>query len=459
MFEVPANVIGGLATTSNAPISPISLFPWLEKLFVGMTTGGTANLAGTFATNNPSLWDFRPGDDAYDSPGLLYVDPFTGRHKTTSNDAFLCNITHNPVLDPSVTPAIVAPTATCPVVPFGFRGGASTDPNDGSLWLYGPFARKRFSQVGTGPGAWGTSVANYALDFPTADAYNNDNSYFVDVQPPTAAVNPSPFFTWIQLAKNVGIGVASQVGPCIVNNGNAPILQPPVSGGTPNPSPSTLGCPYFLPTALVTRAEMSYWVVKAQMDEAQISNFLCATGGDPSGIGPCSGAGAVSTFADVGPAGSGITNPFVVQATPALGIAGVTQAQLLRYIEVMGRRGYSKGCSQTFDLQTNFCPNANVTRAQMAAFIIRAKMSNVFPTTLSGALSNIIGAPYGDAFGVFPTAGQYFTDEPPSDPFYPYIQKMRELRITNGTGTSAYSPNNTLTRQEIATFVMRAFFL
>ena len=35
MFDVPANVIGGLASSSNQPISPISLFPWLEKLFVG----------------------------------------------------------------------------------------------------------------------------------------------------------------------------------------------------------------------------------------------------------------------------------------------------------------------------------------------------------------------------------------------------------------------------------------
>jgi hypothetical protein len=347
----------------------------------------------------------------------------------------------------------------CPIIPFSARGGASTDPNDGSLWLFGEFAKNRLSTI-PGPGQWGTSVANYALSFPAVDAYGNDNTYFQDVQPPTAAVNPSPFFTWIQLAKNVGIGVASQVGPCVVNNGNAPILQPPVSGTTPTPSPSTLGCPYFLPTALVTRAEMSYWVVKAQMDEAQITNFLCATGGDPSGLSPqCGGAGAVSTFADVGPAGSLITDPFVVAANPSLGITGVSSAQLLRYIEVMGRRGYSKGCGNTFDLQANFCPNANVTRAQMAAFIIRAKMSNVFPTTLSGALAAVIGAPYGDSFGPFTAFGPYFSDEPASDPFFPYIQKMRELRITNGTGSSAYSPNNTLTRQEIATFIMRAFFL
>src|SRR5579871_250220 len=142
-------------------------------------------------------------------------------------------------------------TATCPLIPFSSRGGASTDPNDGSLWLYGEFAKNRLSTI-PGPGQWGTSVANYGLTFPATDAYGNDNTYFQDVQP--AGSPDSSFFTWIQLAKNLGLAVPSATGPCTINNGNTPILQPPVSGSTPNPSPSTLGCPYFGPDAVVTRA-------------------------------------------------------------------------------------------------------------------------------------------------------------------------------------------------------------
>src|SRR5262249_49527633 len=118
----------------------------------------------------------------------------------------------------------------------------------------------------------------------------------------------------------------------------------------------------------------------------------------------------------------------------------------------------------------------------MAVFVIRAKMNNVFPTSLSGIpLTGI----YGDNFGTFlavnpngvaisPTGlaanGQYFNDEPVSDPFFLYIQKMRELRISNGTGANldpttpcaavpCYSPNLPITRQEVATFIVRAFFL
>src|SRR5262249_45700104 len=99
--------------------------------------------------------------------------------------------------------------------------------------------------------------------------------------------------------------------------------------------------------------------------------------------------------------------------------------------------------------------NDPVTRAQMAVFLIRAKMNNVFATLLSGLPQS---APYGDNFGNFTPPAPYFTDTP-QDAYFPFIQKMRELRITNGTGPNQYSPNGTLTRKEIATFIVRAFFL
>jgi len=350
-----------------------------------------------------------------------------------------------------------AASVVCQIIPFSARGGASTDPNDGSLWLYGEFAKNRLSTI-PGPGQWGTSVANYALSFPATDAYGNDNTYFQDVQPTGSP--DSGFFTWIQLAKNLGLAVPSATGPCTINNGLPPILQPPAPGTLPTPSPSTLGCPYFGPDTIVTRAEMAYWVVKSQMDETQVTNYLCATGGDPSGLSPqCNGGIPASSFADLGAGGGSILNPFL-GANPSLGIVGVTNAQLMRYIEVMARRGYTKGCNNTNDPQAAYCPNQPVTRAQMSVFLIRAKMNNVFPTTLSGIP---LSAPYGDNFGVYLPPVPYFSDVTAADPvygqYYIFIQKMRELRITNGTGGVTFSPGNNLTRKEIATFVVRAFFL
>lgn len=312
-----------------------------------------------------------------------------------------------------------AVTTTCPMIPWSSRGGASTDPNDGSLWMYGQFAKNRLASV-PGPGQWGTAVANYALDFPSTDVYNNDNAFYADVQPGTNAA-----FTWIQIAKNVGIAQSAGNGTCPANPpGNPPIQQPPAAGQTPVPGNSTLVCPTFGPTTIVTRSEMARWVVLSQMDEAQVTAYLNATGGPPSNT--------ASSFEDT------INDPNN------------------RYIEVMYRRGYTKGCSTTVDAKRRYCPTDPITRGQMAVFLIRAKMNNVFPTTLSGIP---LAAPYGDNFGLFQQTTPYFTDVATTDDFYPYIQKMRELRITNGQTATTYGSTTPLTRQEIAVFVVRAFFL
>jgi len=183
------------------------------------------------------------------------------------------------------------------------------------------------------------------------------------------------------------------------------------------------------------------------MDEVQVGNFLCASGGDPTGIS-CAGGATSGSFGDVSGA-PGVVNPFLAGAGP-------TTNQLIRYIEVMSRRGYTKGCGTTADPIGRFCPNDPVTRAQMAVFLIRAKMNNVFPTTLSGIP---LSSPYGDNFGLFAPPTPYFTDLAGFSDFAVFINKMRELRITNGTGGTTYTPAGILTRDQIATFIVRAFFL
>jgi len=299
-----------------------------------------------------------------------------------------------------------------------------------------------------------------ALVLASGLAFAQSSTSFQDVQP--TGTPDSNFFLYIQIAKNLGLAVPSAIGPCLTTNltggANPPILQPPGSGTSTTPGPSQLGCPYFGPDAIVSRAEMAYWVVRSQVDETQVSNYLCATGGDPSGLSPqCNGALPASTFADLGAGGSAILDPFV-GPIPALGVAGVSNAQLMRYIELMARRGYTKGCNSTIDPQSAYCPNDPVTRAQMSVFIIRAKLNSVFPTTLSGIP---LTTPYGDNFATIPA--QYFSDVSPTDPvwgpYYIYIQKMRELGITSGTSPTTFSPGNNVTRKEIATFIVRAFFL
>jgi sugar lactone lactonase YvrE len=85
-----------------------------------------------------------------------------------------------------------------------------------------------------------------------------------------------------------------------------------------------------------------------------------------------------------------------------------------------------------------YCPNDSVTRAQMAVFIIRAR--------------------YGSQTAFDYTPAPYFTDVPPTGFAYNYIQRMREDNITSGCGVSDYCPNNVVTRGDMAIFVMRGSF-
>jgi hypothetical protein len=99
--------------------------------------------------------------------------------------------------------------------------------------------------------------------------------------------------------------------------------------------------------------------------------------------------------------------------------------------------GITEGCRgdnpATPETEGLFCPDANVTRAQMAAFIIRAW--NQSPSS----------APF----------NEYFNDIL-NDFSSPYINKMWELEITSGCGTRLYCPDNSLTRAEMAVFIIRA---
>ncbi|MCC6342435.1 MAG: S-layer homology domain-containing protein [Bryobacterales bacterium] len=89
---------------------------------------------------------------------------------------------------------------------------------------------------------------------------------------------------------------------------------------------------------------------------------------------------------------------------------------------------------------TQFCPDDTVTRGQMAAFLIRARLGITFNET-------------------FPFEPQrMFTDVDASNVFYPYVQKMKELGITSGCTATTYCANDLNTRGQMAAFLIRAFF-
>ena len=91
----------------------------------------------------------------------------------------------------------------------------------------------------------------------------------------------------------------------------------------------------------------------------------------------------------------------------------------------MHDRGITVGCTASL-----FCPNASVTRAQMASFLVRT-------------------------FELSPSAIDYFTDDETST-HEADINALRKAGITAGCGPSRYCPTLVLTRAEAAAFVARA---
>lgn len=98
-------------------------------------------------------------------------------------------------------------------------------------------------------------------------------------------------------------------------------------------------------------------------------------------------------------------------------------------ISKLSAHGVTLGCGGG-----NYCPDAIVTRDQMAAFIMRGRGEFNPPTPGS----------------------QRFPDVPPSNPFYAFIERMAQLQITLGCGGGNYCPGSSVTREQMAAFMIRA---
>jgi reprolysin-like metallo-peptidase family M12B/all-beta uncharacterized protein/S-layer family protein len=97
----------------------------------------------------------------------------------------------------------------------------------------------------------------------------------------------------------------------------------------------------------------------------------------------------------------------------------------------LSARGITVGCNSN-----NYCPNAPVTREQMAVFIVRA-LGEFDPVT---------------------PASQRFNDVPPTSLFYNFIDRLAALQITLGCQVSPplYCPSDPVKREQMAAFIIRA---
>lgn len=84
-----------------------------------------------------------------------------------------------------------------------------------------------------------------------------------------------------------------------------------------------------------------------------------------------------------------------------------------------------------------YCPNQPVTRAQMAIFLLRARHG---PTYSPPAISS-----------------SPFTDVPLNSYYAPWIAQLASEGITTGCGPNTYCPSASITRAQMAVFLVRAF--
>ena len=103
-----------------------------------------------------------------------------------------------------------------------------------------------------------------------------------------------------------------------------------------------------------------------------------------------------------------------------------------KYIKRLSELAITTGCGGG-----NYCPKANVTREQMAAFLVRA----------------VEGEPADNYCGT----GSPFPDVPSTSFFCKYIKRLSELGITTGYGDGTYRPKITVSREQMAAFLARAF--
>jgi len=100
------------------------------------------------------------------------------------------------------------------------------------------------------------------------------------------------------------------------------------------------------------------------------------------------------------------------------------------FVENLFHNGITGGCAGG-----GYCPGNDVTRAQMAVFLLKSKYSADYVPP--------------------PATGTVFADVPVSNPFAPWIENLAALGITGGCGGGNYCPGASVTRAQMAVFLLK----
>jgi len=113
-------------------------------------------------------------------------------------------------------------------------------------------------------------------------------------------------------------------------------------------------------------------------------------------------------------------------------------------IETALHAGIASGCGGT-----KYCPGGTVSRAQMAIFLARgiAGSGERIPST-----GTLLGAPYSCGTG----GHSLFADVLPTDPACKSVHYIASNNVTLGCGVLKYCPDDTVTRDAMASFIAKA---
>jgi hypothetical protein len=133
-----------------------------------------------------------------------------------------------------------------------------------------------------------------------------------------------------------------------------------------------------------------------------------------------------------------VTNPGAGGAVATMQKAWVSDfldvppsAVIYPYVMSFVGDGITAGCGGG-----NYCPNNNVTRAQMAVFLLKAK--------------------WGPWWTPPPATGSVFLDVPSGSFGAAYVEEVFHEGISGGCGGNNYCPNSNVNRQQMAVFLLKA---
>ena len=131
--------------------------------------------------------------------------------------------------------------------------------------------------------------------------------------------------------------------------------------------------------------------------------------------------------------GSSYTPPTVGGSTGFNDVA--TSYWAAAWIKQLAAEGITSGCGTNV-----YCPDAPVTRAQMAVFLLKAKYGSTYaPPAVGGST------------GFNDVATNYWAAT--------FIKQLAAEGVTSGCGPNVYCPENSVTRAEMAVFLVKTFNL